>query len=92
MLLALFLPVHFYALGLALHGEAALDQFLRWTEHPLLKAVELILVLLLAAHFTGGIRVLVLEFLPWREGQKAILSLAGGAALAFALAFALALI
>ena len=28
--LALFLPLHFWALGQALQGEAALDGFLRW--------------------------------------------------------------
>jgi len=92
LLLALFLPFHFYVLGLALQGEAALDQFLRWTEQPWLKITEVILVLLLAAHFTGGLRILLLEFMPWRDYQKAILSVAGGVALAFAIAFALALL
>ena len=33
--LALFLPLHFWALGQALHGEARLESFLRWTDQPL---------------------------------------------------------
>ncbi|MDH3280625.1 MAG: succinate dehydrogenase, cytochrome b556 subunit [Gammaproteobacteria bacterium] len=89
VLLALFLPLHFWALGLALEGEAALDAFLRWTDQPLLKFSEIVLVLLLAAHLTGGVRLLVIEFLPWRESQKTMLSVAGGIAVAFGLAFLL---
>ena len=48
VLLALFLPLHFWALGLALRGEAALESFLRWSDQPLVKASEAALVLLLA--------------------------------------------
>ncbi len=58
VLLALFLPLHFWALGQALHGAAALDGFLRWTEQPLVKFAETGLVLLLAAHMAGGLRLL----------------------------------
>lgn len=87
--LALFLPLHFWALGQALRGEAALDQFLRWTDHPLLKASELILVALLAVHLAGGLRVLALELLPWRNWQKGAVALAAGAGGAAALLFLL---
>ncbi|MGH6912777.1 MAG: succinate dehydrogenase, partial [Geminicoccales bacterium] len=48
--LALFLPLHFLTLGLAIEGEAALDGFLRWTEQPLVRLAETILVILLAVH------------------------------------------
>jgi fumarate reductase subunit D len=89
--LSLFLPFHFLALGQALQGEARLDSLLRWTELPLLKFSETMLVLLLAAHLTGGLRLLALEFLPWRGWQKSLLALAAGAALAAGLAFALVL-
>ncbi len=89
LLLALFLPLHFWALGLALEGEAALDAFLRWTDQPLVKFSEVVLVLLLGTHLTGGIRLLVIEFLPWRESQKTLLALAGGVAVVFGLAFLL---
>ena len=89
VLLALFLPFHFWALGQALHGAAALDGFLRWTEQPLVKIAETGLVLLLAAHLTGGLRLLALEFLAWRDWQKTLLAAAAGASLAAGLAFAL---
>jgi fumarate reductase subunit D len=89
VLLALFLPFHFWALGQALQGAQALDGFLRWTEQPLVKFAETGLVLLLAAHMAGGVRLLMLEFLPWRDWQKTLLALAAGASLAAGLVFAL---
>lgn len=89
--LAVFLPVHFWALGTALGGEAALDSFLAWTGRPLVKFAEWGLVVLLAAHLAGGLRLLALEFLPWRDWQKSLLALAAGATLAVGLALALAL-
>ena len=87
--LTLFLPFHFWALGQALQGAEALDGFLRWTEHPLAKLAETGLVLLLAAHMAGGARLLMLEFLAWRDWQKSLLAVAAGASLAAGLAFAL---
>jgi fumarate reductase subunit D len=89
VLLALFLPLHFWALGQALGGEARLDAFLRWTEQPLVKFAESGLVLLLAAHLAGGLRLLALEFLAWRDWQKSLLAVAAGIALAAGLAFLL---
>jgi fumarate reductase subunit D len=90
--LTLFLPAHFWALGQAIQGEAALDGFLRWAERPSVKAAEVALVVLLATHLTGGLRLLAIEFLPWSDRQKTILALAAGATLAVALAFLLSLI
>lgn len=92
VLLALFLPLHFWALGQALHGAAALDGFLRWTEQPLVKFAETGLVLLLAAHMAGGVRLLALEFLEWREWQKTLLAAAAGVSLVAGLAFLLNLV
>jgi len=91
ILLALYLPAHFWVLGLALHDAARLDAFLRWTDQPLVRVGEWGLVLLLAAHFSGGLRLLALEFLPWREWHKGLAAAAAGVSLALALAFALAL-
>ncbi|HET9650776.1 MAG TPA: hypothetical protein VFP36_01230 [Usitatibacter sp.] len=88
--LAVFLPAHFRVMGLALRGEAPLDAFLRWTEQPLVIAGEWILVVLLGAHLAGGLRLLALEFLPWRDWQKTLAALAAGFAVAAGLAFALA--
>ncbi len=88
--LAAFLPLHFWALGQALHGAAALDAFLRWTDQPLVKASEWAIVVLLAAHLAGGLRLLALELLPWRDWQKSLLAAAAGLTIAAGLALALA--
>lgn len=89
VVLTLFLPLHFWALGQALQGAARLDTFLRWTDQPLVKIAETALVLLLAAHLAGGVRLLMLEFLAWRDWQKSLLAAAAGASLAAGLAFLL---
>lgn len=68
--LALFLPFHFYVLGLALEGNAALDRALNWTAAPMFKIAEFGLVFLLAVHFFGGLRLLALENLPWTDRHK----------------------
>ena len=85
--LALFLPLHFWALGNALQ----LDSFLAWTEQPLVKLGEWAIVIALAAHLGGGLRVLVIEFLDWHEWQKSLAAVAAALTLAVGLAFALAL-
>ncbi|MGH8723033.1 MAG: succinate dehydrogenase [Burkholderiales bacterium] len=85
--LALFLPLHFWVLARALQ----LDAFLAWTDQPAVKLAEWGLVTLLALHLAGGLRVLLLEFLPWRDWAKSLAAAAAGFALAAGLAFALAL-
>lgn len=92
LLLAVFLPFHFWALGLALHGEAQLDAFLHWTDHPAVKLSELSIVFLLAAHLTGGVRLLAVELLPWREQYKTLASITTGIALVIALIYLLNLV
>jgi len=87
VLLALFLPVHFWVLGLAIRGEAALDGALIWSDQPLVKLAEAALIVLLAAHLTGGVRLLALEFLPWRDWQKTLAAVTGGLSLAAGLLF-----
>jgi fumarate reductase subunit D len=87
--LVLFLPLHFLALGLALDGTARLDGFLRWTDHPLLKAAEFVLVILLAAHLAGGLRLLALEFLGWTPRQHTRIAIAFGFTLAVGCLFLL---
>jgi fumarate reductase subunit D len=89
VLLALFLPAHFWALSRAIEGEARLDAFLRWTENPLTRVAEAVLVLLLALHLAGGLRILALEFLAWRGGQKTAIALSAGASLALGLCYLL---
>ena len=89
VLLSLFIPLHFWVRGQALRGEAGLDSFLRWTDQPLVKFAETALVLLLAAHLTGGLRLLALEFLAWRDWHKSLLAAAAGVTLAAGLLFLL---
>ncbi len=74
--LAIFLPLHFLTLGLAIEGEGRLDNFLRWSDAPLVKLAESGLVFLLLVHMLGGLRLLVLENLDWRDGQKQAATLA----------------
>ncbi|HVN35578.1 MAG TPA: succinate dehydrogenase, cytochrome b556 subunit [Casimicrobiaceae bacterium] len=90
--LAVFLPVHFWALGLGLQGEAALDGFLRVTDNAMFRLGEWGLVVLLAAHLTCGVRLLLIEFAPWSGPRKNLIAWAMGGAIAVGLAFALALI
>lgn len=78
--LAAFLPFHFLTLGLAISGEARLEGFLRWADQPLVKLSEGLLVGLLAVHMLGGLRLLALENLSWREGQTRFALLAVAAA------------
>jgi fumarate reductase subunit D len=78
--LALFLPVHFLLLGTAMEGAAALDDALALTDNPLVRFAEWGLVVLLTVHLMAGLRVLVLEFLPWRDSMKRLIAL--GAAVA----------
>ena len=89
VVLALFLPVHLYVLSLAIGDGAGLEGFLRWTEMPLVKLSEAVLVLLLATHMTGGLRLLALEFGPWSEAQKSRIVIGAGVAVAAALLFLL---
>ena len=74
--LAIFLPIHFFVLGLSFHGGAKLDAFLRWSDQPLVKFAESGLVFLLTIHLLGGLRVLVIENLDWHDGQNQLAMLA----------------
>jgi len=82
--LALYLPVHFLVLGLAIDETARLDGLLQWSEALPVKVAEMGLVFLLAVHLFGGLRLLALEFLPWHDRQKTV------AAVAVALSFSIA--
>jgi fumarate reductase subunit D len=87
--LAIFLPLHFLALGTALNGANALDSFLTLTRNPLVEAAEFGLVAALALHMTLGLRVLAIEFLDFREKTAAIVSVCAAAACAAGLVFVL---
>lgn len=87
--LAIFLPFHFYVLGMALNDAEHLDGLLKWTDHPVLKLAEFGLVLFLALHLFGGLRLLALEFLPWKPAQKTYAAVAAALSVLFALLFLL---
>jgi fumarate reductase subunit D len=88
LLLALFLPLHFFALSQAL-DPAGFDRFLVWTRQPAVKASEIAVVVALAAHFAGGLRLLLVEFVGWRADlQKSLLALAAAFTVAFGLLLA----
>lgn len=92
LLLALFLPLHFLALGQALTGPSALDSFLRFADAPLVKLAEWGLVTLLALHLTGGVRLLLIEFGRASDLRKNWIAVGSGCAVAVGLVFALALL
>ena len=89
--LAVFLPLHFWALGRALHGAAALDGFLHFADRGLFKFAEWGLVVLLSLHLGGGLRLLLIEFGSATDLRKNWIAGAAGFALAAGLAFMLSL-
>ncbi len=70
--LALFLPVHFYLLSLALTDPDAFSSVIAFTDQPLVKVAEGGLVFLLCAHLFGGLRLMALESLSWTATQKTL--------------------
>lgn len=89
--LAAFLPLHFWALGQALQGTAALDGFLRFADNAFFKFAEWGLVVLLSLHMAGGVRLLLIEFGPASGLRKNWIAGAAGFAAAAGMAFALSL-
>jgi fumarate reductase subunit D len=93
--LGIFLPVHFYVLGMALERSQRLDGFLKLSEMPLMKVGEWGLVVLLSIHMFFGLRLLALELLPWSSTRDARLSWIGwgfAASLGVGLVFAVGVI
>lgn len=67
--LAIFLPLHFLVLGLALN-EAAFTDIIDWSNQPLVKISEGLMVSALAVHFAGGLRLLAVEFFGLSRAQS----------------------
>ena len=59
--LTAFIPIHLYVLSTALNGSNAFEQMIAFTDRPIVKAAEYLLLLLLVLHLLFGIRVLFLE-------------------------------
>lgn len=70
--LALFLPLHFWVLAMAMTNPAKLDGFLAMTDSTVVKIAEFGLVFLLAVHMFGGLRLIAMEWLPWHSSQKTL--------------------
>jgi fumarate reductase subunit D len=88
LLLTLFLPLHFWALSQAL-DPASLDRFLAWTHRPAVRLTEVAIVVALAAHLGGGVRLLFVELVGWRaEMQKTALAVAAALTIAVGLLLA----
>lgn len=87
VVLALFLPIHFYVLSFALTQPEVLDGFLKWTDLLVFKIAEFGLVFLLAVHMFGGLRLMALEWLPWSDRQKTLAAAAVGAGFAVSCGF-----
>lgn len=82
--LALFLPIHFWVLAMAVSDPGRLDGFLSLTAASVVKLAEFGLVFLLAVHMFGGLRLIALEWLPWPAPHKTLA--AGAAAASFLIA------
>ncbi|GJE58024.1 succinate dehydrogenase, cytochrome b556 subunit [Methylobacterium trifolii] len=87
--LALFLPLHFIALGTALQGADRLESFLGLTRNGLVHVAEWGLVSALALHMALGLRILVIEWLSYRERTAIVVSGCVAGSLAFGLLFLL---
>jgi fumarate reductase subunit D len=85
--LAVFLPLHFLVLGLAISGAAKLEGFMRLTQMPAVELAEALLIFLLVVHFLGGLRLLVVENGSWFTGQKCAALAAGALAAIVAFVF-----
>jgi fumarate reductase subunit D len=87
--LAVFLPLHFFALGTALKGADAFESFFQATNTPLVKFAEGGIVVALALHMALGLRVLAVEFIPFRERTRVAVSICAAAAFAVGVIFLL---
>ncbi|HQS10827.1 MAG: succinate dehydrogenase, cytochrome b556 subunit [Rhizobiales bacterium 24-66-13] len=87
--LAIFLPMHFIALGTALGGADKLESFLAITHYWPVRVAEWGLVSALALHMALGLRVLAIEFLSLRTRTGALVGACCAAAIAVGLAFLL---
>jgi fumarate reductase subunit D len=86
--LAIFLPLHFLSLGLALQEET-FGNFIAWTNNPLVKISEAAMVAALAVHLAGGLRLLAIEFCGMTRAQSFWIAMAFGFGASFGVLFLL---
>ena len=87
--LAVFLPMHFIALGTALGGADSLQNFLVLTHSWFIRLAEWGLVTALAVHMALGLRVLAIEWFAVRERSAVVVSSCVAGASAVGLLFLL---
>jgi fumarate reductase subunit D len=87
--LAIFLPMHFIALGTALGGADSFQSFLGVTHNGLVRVAEWGLVTALGLHMALGIRVLAMEFFAVRERSALVVSACVACSLTVGLLFLL---
>ena len=87
--LAVFLPLHFIALGTALGGASGMQSFLLLTHNWPVRIAEWGLVSALALHMVLGLRVLAIEWLSFRERTAVVVSGCVAGSLAVGLLFLL---
>lgn len=89
--LAVFLPLHFLTLGLAIEGADELQSFLDVADNVLAKVFEAGLVFALVVHVMGGLRLMLLEWWHWDQQHAFWLTASLGAGCVVALMFALSI-
>lgn len=89
LLLGIFLPIHLWVLSTIITGTVDSSGTLDWANNPWIKFGEGGMAMLLAAHLTGGLRLLAIEFLPWGDWQKTAIAVACGVSLMIALSYLL---
>src|SRR3954453_19553069 len=87
--LAIFLPMHFIALGTALSGTDSLQSFLGVTHNAFVRAAEWGLVTALGMHMALGLRVLAIELFAVRERSALVVSACVACSLTVGLLFLL---
>jgi fumarate reductase subunit D len=87
--LAIFLPMHFIALGMALGGADSLQSFIGVTHNGFVRVAEWGLVTALGMHMALGIRVLAIEFFAVRERGAIVVSACVACSLTVGLLFLL---
>jgi len=70
LLLACFIPLHFLMLAQSLRGVEGFQKSLTLMDLWVFKFGEWALVILLAVHLAGGIRLLMIEFGSWKGLRK----------------------
>jgi fumarate reductase subunit D len=87
--LAVFLPLHFVALGTALSGADSFQGFLGVTHNGFVRIAECGLVTALGLHMALGIRVLAIELFAVRERGAIVVSACVACSLTVGLLFLL---